>query len=326
MTITPQAALLSRVEQQCLANYEQTIERGLGVFYEVGNALAQIRDWRLYRASYRTFEDYCIERWGMVASRARQLISSAEVVSNLKSVTTVTLPANEAQTRPLARLEPKQQVQVYLEATATAPGGKLTAAHIDQVASVRYPAVQPVPPSPEPAPDRLAVMKSSASSEWYTPPKIIERVLMLLDDIDLDPCSNSATSPNVPAHTLYTREDDGLKQQWEGRVYLNPPYGDTIGSWIDKLIIEYQAMQVEAAIALIPARTDTAWFWPLWQYPLCFVRGRLKFISPVDSEENSAPFGSVIAYLGTDIKGFTRYFGDLGHIVMERDYLARKGR
>ncbi len=169
-------------------------------------------------------------------------------------------------------------------------------------------------------------MKSSASSEWYTPPKIIERVLMLFDDIDLDPCSNSHEAPNVPASTLYTKADDGLAQPWGGRVFLNPPYGDTIGLWIDKLIIEYQAMQVEAAIALIPGRTDTAWFWPLWQYPLCFVRGRLKFISPGNPEENSATFPSVIAYLGTDIKNFTRYFGDLGHIVMERDYLARKGR
>lgn len=319
MNTSVRSGPLTQVERSVLASFEGIIERGLSVFYEVGNALTQIRDFRLYRLTHATFEEYCQERWGMVASRARQLISSAEVVSNLKSVTTVTLPANEAQTRPLARLEPEQQVQVYLEASATAPGGKLTSTHIEQVANVRFPPV-------EPAPMRIAPMLTSKSEEWYTPAHILERVVEVFDVIDLDPCSNSHETPNVPARQVYTKADDGLVQRWAGRVFLNPPYGKAISLWITKLLTEYQAHQIEQAIALIPARTDTDWFWPMWKYPLCFVHGRLKFTTPEGEDENGAPFASAIAYLGTDLSAFRRHFGDLGHMVIERDYLARKGR
>jgi hypothetical protein len=112
-------------EQQC----EAVIERGLSGFIEVGSALLKIRDSRLYRQSFRTFEQYCRERWGMVASRARQLCLAAEAVNNLESVTNVT-PANEAQARPLAPLAPEQQREAWSRAVETAPNGHPTAAHV----------------------------------------------------------------------------------------------------------------------------------------------------------------------------------------------------
>lgn len=117
-----------------LTELETVIERGLQTFVEVGNALMEIRDGRLYRAEHDTFEDYCRDRWGMVASRARQLIGAAQVVSNL-SVTNVTpvLPANEAQARPLTGLPPEYQIEVWEAAVDTAPNGKPTAAHVQDV-------------------------------------------------------------------------------------------------------------------------------------------------------------------------------------------------
>ncbi len=84
-----------------------------------------------------------------------------------------------------------------------------------------------------------------------------------------------------------------------------------IGPWITKLCGEYAANRVCLAIALVPARTDTDWFEPLWDFPLCFVHGRLTF----GNAETSAPFPSVVAYLGDDPAMFASYFGDLGPIV-----------
>jgi len=84
----------------------------------------------------------------------------------------------------------------------------------------------------------------------------------------------------------YTKQDDGLKRIWRGRVYLNPPYGREIRSWILKLHDAYQAGSVCEAIALLPARTDTQWFRILRPYPKCFLTGRLKF----GEARNSAPF------------------------------------
>jgi len=128
---------LSTDEQTQLTTHETTINAGLQTFYEVGNALLVIREARLYRQDFATFEDYCRQRWGMVGSRARQLIAAAGVAENLKSVTTVTL-ANEAQARELAALAANVQQVVWDFAVKSAPvvddKPMITAQHIKKAA------------------------------------------------------------------------------------------------------------------------------------------------------------------------------------------------
>lgn len=108
------------VDRQRFAELEAIVQRGLSTFVDVGNALFEIRDSKLYLRTHSTFEDYCRERWQMVASRARQLIGAAQIAANLQSVTTVT-PTHESQIRPLAKLEPEQQKEAWQMATATNP-------------------------------------------------------------------------------------------------------------------------------------------------------------------------------------------------------------
>ena len=159
-------------------------------------------------------------------------------------------------------------------------------------------------------PAGLAVHFSSAGSEWYTPAHIIKHVIATLGAIDLDPCSNSHTHPNVPAARHYTQADDGLNQPWAGRVYMNPLYGRDIEIWAEKLRSSYNTGAVLAAIALLPARTDTAWFRLLRDFPVCFLDGRLRF----SGHTNSAPFPSAVFYLGSELQRFLRSFSDLGGI------------
>ncbi|MGI8656370.1 MAG: hypothetical protein ACR2LC_14280 [Pyrinomonadaceae bacterium] len=111
---------LNSSERERLATHETTVKAGLQTFYEVGSALLAIREGKLYRQDFATFEDYCHKRWGFVASRARQLIGAAEVVANLESVTDVTL-SNEAQARVIAPLMPESQQAVWRFAVYTAP-------------------------------------------------------------------------------------------------------------------------------------------------------------------------------------------------------------
>ncbi len=153
---------------------------------------------------------------------------------------------------------------------------------------------------------------SSKKKEWYTPRHIIDRVIQVFGEIDLDPCSNSSDpgEANVPANDYYTQSSDGLAQQWHGRVYMNPPYGDEISAWVSRVTQAYRDSEIAEAIVLLPARTDTAWFQPLFDYPICFVRGRLKF----SGAENSAPFPSAVVYLGEDVALFSEQFGDIGRI------------
>jgi hypothetical protein len=115
---------------QTLEHYEQIIAQGIKTFVQVGQALLAIRDQRLYRQSHDTFEDYLRQRWDLGQSRAYQLMDAAGVVTNLKSSTTVELPANESQTRPLAALPPEQQREVWQQAVETAPPTGITAKHV----------------------------------------------------------------------------------------------------------------------------------------------------------------------------------------------------
>jgi hypothetical protein len=91
--------VLTPAERDRLAELKAVVDRGIKTFVEVGLALAEIRETRLYRETHPTFEMFCREHWGFAASRARQLIGAAELVG----VTGVT-PANEAQARQLIPL------------------------------------------------------------------------------------------------------------------------------------------------------------------------------------------------------------------------------
>lgn len=160
----------------------------------------------------------------------------------------------------------------------------------------------------EPEPDPMAVHYSSKTAEHYTPQVIIDATLACLGEIDLDPCSNSQLSPNIPAARHFTADNDGLMMPWGGRVYMNPPYGREIDDWVAKLCLEYERGDVTEAIALVPARTDTQWWLRLRDYPVCFIIGRLTFGGNTDP----APFPSAVFYLGNDIGAFYHAFCELG--------------
>lgn len=116
---------LTDVEASRLRVKESAIERGAN---EVAKALAAIRDERLYRADYSTFEAYCRERWGMTRQHANRQIVAAEVAAALEPIGS-TIP--ESQARELADLRdnPEQLRAVYQQAH-DATGGSVTAAAI----------------------------------------------------------------------------------------------------------------------------------------------------------------------------------------------------
>src|SRR5688572_3420955 len=107
MTPTPS---LTVEERTTFSACEKIISAGLKTFSEVGNALLRVRDSRLYRDSYKSFEAYCREKWGWSHQRADQYIAAASVAKNL-TTSGCQEPESERQTRPLAKLEPQEQVQ-----------------------------------------------------------------------------------------------------------------------------------------------------------------------------------------------------------------------
>jgi len=97
-------------------------------------------------------------------------------------------------------------------------------------------------------------MFSGNRKDWATPQ-------WLFDQLDkefhftLDVC---ATATNAKCEKFYTVFDDGLKQQWEGVCWMNPPYGHEVARWIAKACEE--ADKGVTVVALLAARTDTRWF------------------------------------------------------------------
>jgi hypothetical protein len=120
--------IMTLAEAQYLDRCEAVITRGMKTFIEVGNALSEIRDERLYRASHGTFDEYCRDRWGWTSSRARQLIGAAETVTNVTAIGG-TAPGTESQARELAGLTADQAATVMRVAHERS-GGNITAAAI----------------------------------------------------------------------------------------------------------------------------------------------------------------------------------------------------
>ena len=105
-------AQLDATEKARLDELETVIERGLQTFYEVGKALEEIREQKLYRETHKTFENYCRDRWGMARPTAYRFINAAQVMENLSPIGDI-LPRKENQVRPLTQLSPELQIKIW---------------------------------------------------------------------------------------------------------------------------------------------------------------------------------------------------------------------
>lgn len=144
------------IEERELRESEDIIERGLQHFLEVGRELMRIRDARLYRTTYPSFEDYLRIRWPDISKRhADRVISATKVVENLGPIGP-RLPLTEGQARPLAPLSPDDQIDVWERVLEKAGSRQITAKLVEQtVAEIQAEraalAAEPEP-TPEPAP------------------------------------------------------------------------------------------------------------------------------------------------------------------------------
>lgn len=144
-------------------------------------------------------------------------------------------------------------------------------------------------------------MASSKSDEWETPQDLFDKLNSEFH-FTFDPCSQEY---NYKCEKHYTKKEDGLKQDWTGEiVFCNPPYGKTIGLWVEKCWREHKENGT-TVVMLIPSRTDTKWF---HKYILNeaseirFLQGRLKFINRTfpswredgDFKVSPAPFPSMV--------------------------------
>ena len=156
------------------------------------------------------------------------------------------------------------------------------------------------------------------SDEWYTPPEYIQAVRGALGGIDLDPASNPIAQRTVQATRYFAKDHDGLAQEWRGRVFLNPPYSNPLGTdFVVKLCEEYEAGRVTEAILLQNAGTGTIWFHRVGQScsAMCFTRKRIGFLRSDGTRHDGNRYAQVFCYFGPDPMHFADVFQGHGLIV-----------
>lgn len=117
---------------------------------------------------------------------------------------------------------------------------------------------------------------SCKTDRWETPQEFFDQ----LDNefhFTLDPCADES---NHKCEKYFTKDQDGLKQDWSGEtVFCNPPYGRKVGQWVQKCFQEVYAGNCNCAVLLLFANTDTKWFhdWIYHKAEVRFIKGRLNF-------------------------------------------------
>ena len=129
----------------------------------------------------------------------------------------------------------------------------------------------------------MEVFYSSKTDLWETPQHLFEELNKEFC-FDTDAC---ALPENAKCPHYYTPEQDGLKQEWTGTIWCNPPYGRSIAKWVEKA-----ATSRATVVMLLPARTDTQWFhrYIYQKNEIRFIPGRLKF----GKAKHNAPFPSMV--------------------------------
>jgi ParB family chromosome partitioning protein len=157
------------------------------------------------------------------------------------------------------------------------------------------------------------------SYEWYTPVEYISAVREVFGgQIELDPASSAVANQTVQAERYFDQDTNGLLHEWRSHtVFFNPPHNrrTTTGPWVQKLLSEYRAGNISEAIMLVDAATETRWFSVLYNFPMCFVEGRISFLNGEGKPAGSPIGGSVFVYLGKQQDKFSTVFQRFGKVL-----------
>jgi ParB family chromosome partitioning protein len=324
--------ILNIDESHELERCEVVIKQGLNTFIEVGEALFIIRDKRLYRREFNTFEDYCQQKWSLGKRYVNQLIQASEVISNLGAMAPI-LPESERQVRPLTSLEPEIQKEVWKEVVKQSEETRqpITAARVQSVANdwkhvneeVKEAKEMPIFSNSiseiiEINKPKAHVSNNSGENEWYTPECYIESARLVMGVIHLDPASSEIANKTVNSNLFYTQEDDGLSKEWFGNIWMNPPYSQPlIFQFISKLV---QSKGVNQAIVLVNNGTETQWGQLLLSNSsaVCFHQGRIRFIDKYGNLGQAPLQGQMICYIGSNVNNFINEFKKYGTTYTKR--------
>jgi len=301
-------------------------------WYENGLLLLEIQETKLYKAKYKSFENYLEERFNMKPRNGYHLINASKTYQILEKNTEESvnkngefvhtlLPKNEAQIRPLLQLEnDSERVYVWnhlVESEIKPTMAKVTEAvkefqnnpidvEVIEIIETDYIDVEVA-----------TVRLHTGDNESYTPLEYLESARKVMGNICVDPASNPFANKRVNADIHYTEETNGLDKEWSGNIWLNPPYASKlINQFVAKLIEEYEAGRCKQAILLTNNSADTKWFHDSARYSsaICLTKGRINFYK-ADDTTTSPTNGQTFFYFGDNVEAFTEEFKKYGMIV-----------
>ncbi len=175
---------------------------------------------------------------------------------------------------------------------------------------------------------RTAGRHSCDSPEWFTPRQYVEAAREVLGGIDLDPASHAEANREIRARRYYTAKTNGLRREWAGRVFVNPPGGLVAEFW-HRLIDAWEAREIVGAIwigySLEQLQTLQGYEVrsPL-AFPICIPDRRIAFVESkarriarlADGRKRatSPSHGNYITYIGRAPARFARVFGAFGEV------------
>jgi phage N-6-adenine-methyltransferase len=139
---------------------------------------------------------------------------------------------------------------------------------------------------------RLASEIPGDGDTWLTP----RWILTQLGEFDLDPCACEQI-PDWVCSRFLTSKQNGLETPWEGRVFMNPPFSNTV-PWL------IRHSEHANGISLVPASVES----PLWRsnvWPkaksVLLLHGRTRFCNPDGSKSVGRPLRSVALIAWSDV-------------------------
>lgn len=167
-------------------------------------------------------------------------------------------------------------------------------------------------------PQTTSVGRNANRDDRFTPLPFFEKLVSIFGDFDLDPASHP-DSPVAASRKFFGSDesDDGLKLEWQGKIYLNPPYSFA-QDFSRKAHAEYASGNATLIVALLPVRTHTRTFHSAiaGSADVFFLPGRMKFANPLLTDR--APFGLMLAIWGCKPEEILRIVKDFNAVHLPK--------
>jgi hypothetical protein len=164
----------------------------------------------------------------------------------------------------------------------------------------------------------------STKNEHYTPWEVIKLVRRVMGKIDLDPCSDSIGNNTVLANKYYTKQQNGLKKPWRGKIFCNPPGGKMgnkpqVKIFWEKLCQEWMAKNIKEAIFLAFSveflQVGQSSYISPTAFPICIPEKRIQFLDCNGKKQKQPTHSNAIIYIPGNKGTFVEEFLKIGDVI-----------